>query len=138
MSSGNEEEKKTEEETKPETPTEPENNPDKKLTQSEIETKLKDIFKGLSDSNITILGHYMYKNPSKWRSNDQYFTLDANKIAPEAFASNMRPSTVMFGIIIAVFVILLLGLLWWIISMFIQKNNKNVLNDPSVVNPVFI
>lgn len=117
---------------------EPQPNENKKLTQSEIETKLKIVFKGLSDSNITILGHYMYKHPTKWRSNEQFFAMDANKIAPEAFASSMRPSNVMFGVMIAVFVILLLGLLWWVISMFMQKNNKNVLNDPSVVNPVFI
>lgn len=109
-----------------------------KLTQAEIETKLKATFTGLNDSNITILAHYMYKNPSKWRSDSQYFAEDVNKITPEAFASNNRPSNIMFGVIIAVIVIMLLGLLWWLVSGFMQKNNKNILNDPSVVNPVFI
>lgn len=108
-----------------------------KLTQAEIETKLKTSFTGITDSNITILAHYLYNNPKKWRS-DENFTSDVNKLMSEAFAHSMKPSNVLFGAVLAILVLLLIGLFWWIIQLFIKKNNKNVLNDPSGPNPIFI
>lgn len=109
-----------------------------KFTQKEIETKLKTTFPQLSDANITILGYYLYKYPKKWRQEEEHFQEEVNKLMPEAFAHNMMPSNVLFGAIIVIIIIFLAGLLWWIISLFMRKNHKNVLNDPNVVNPVFI
>lgn len=109
-----------------------------KLSQSDIETLITVHFGDLSKANVTILSHYLYKYPNKWRSDDEYFKQDVNKLMPEAFANNMRPSNVLFGAVIAIFVIFLIGLIWWVISHFINKNNRNVLNDPSIVNPAFI
>lgn len=109
-----------------------------KLTQADIETKLKASFTGINDSNVTILAHYLYKNPKKWRSDDANFVADVNKLIPEAYAHNMKPSNALFGALIAIFIILICGLLWWVITMFVKRNNTNVLNDPSVVNPAFI
>lgn len=111
---------------------------DKVMTQAEIETKLKTSFMGLTDSNITILAHYLHKYPKKWRSDDENFVSDVNKLFPEAFAYNMRPSNALFGAIITIFIVMLIGILWWVITLFMKKNNKNVVNDPSFVNPNFI
>lgn len=108
------------------------------LSEAEIDAKLRASFTGLSDSNITILMHYLYKYPAKWRSEDEFFLEDVNKLLPEAFAYNMRPSNALFGAVITIVIILLIGIVWWIISAFTKKNNKNVLNDPTIVNPAFI
>lgn len=105
-------------------------------TQADIEEKLLQNFSTLEKSNITTLAYYLYKNPSKWA--EETFAADVNKLMPEAFAYNMKPSNALFGAIIAISVMLLIGLIWWVVTIFIKKNNKNVLNDPSVVNPAFI
>lgn len=103
-------------------------------TQSEIETKLKTSFTGLSDANIKILAHYMYLHPKKWRFDDEYFTEDVNKILPEAYAYNLRPSNIFLGAVIALVILLFFGLIWWGVSTLINKNNKNILDDPSSIN----
>lgn len=108
------------------------------LTQVELEAKLKTDFAGLSDSNITILANYLHKNPKKWRSDNQFFVTDVNKLIPEAFAYNMRPSNLLFGAIITILIFMLVGIMWWVITLFIKKNNKNVVNDPGFVNTNFI
>lgn len=110
----------------------------KTMTQTEIEAKLKTSFIGLNDSNVTILAHYMYKYPKKWRSDDENFVADVNKIIPEAFAYNMRPSNALFGAIIAIIVILMIALIGWVVTIVMKKNKSNVLNDPNVANPIFI
>lgn len=111
-----------------------------KLTQKEIETKIKTNFTNISDANVKIIGYYLYKYPSKWNQdgNDTEFMADVNKLMPEAFAHNMMPSNVMFGAVLVIIIMLLAGLMWWVISLFMHKNNKNILNDPNIVNPAFI
>lgn len=108
------------------------------MTQADIEAKIKEKFSGLTDANITTLAHYLYKYPTKWRSADEFFVDDVNKLVPDALAANMRPSNALMGAMIAVFVIMLLALLWWVFTVFLKKNNKNVLADPNIVNPAFI
>lgn len=110
----------------------------KDLSQIDIETKLKESFTGISASNITILAHYMYKNKKKWSADSKNFITDVNKLIPEAYAYNMKTSNVLFGSIITICIILLIGLIWWVISIFIKKNKKNILDDPIIVNPVYI
>lgn len=107
-------------------------------TQTQIEEKLKTNFTGLNDSNITILAHYLYKNPKKWSQDDDKFVNDVNKLIPEAFAHNMMPSNALFGAIIAILVVLLIGLIWWVVTIVVKKNKNAVLPDPSIVNPAFI
>lgn len=113
----------------------PENKP---MTQEEIEKKLKEHFTGFNDANITILAHYMYKFPKKWRNDDENFVADVNKLVPEAFAYNLRPSNALFGAVITVIVFMIIGLIWWVVSAFIKKNKKEVLSDPNFANPSFI
>lgn len=108
------------------------------MTQIQIEDKLKTEFSGFSDSNITILAHYLYKYPTKWRFDDINFKSDVNKLLSEAFTHNTRPSNLLFGAIIAICIIMLCGVLWWIVMLVINRNNKNLLNDPSVINSKFI
>lgn len=108
------------------------------LTQKQIEEKLKTKFQGITDANISILGHYMYNNPKKWKSDDENFLKDANTLMSDAFSSNMRPSNMLFGAVIAIIIIIVIAIIWWAISLFMNKNNKNILNDPSTVNNNFI
>lgn len=108
----------------------------KPMTKEEIEQQLKTNFPNLSEKNRTILINYMLKNTKKWKKEE--FNESVNKLMPEAFASNLRPSNALFGAIIAVIVILLIGVIWWVVSMLVKKNDKNVLNDPTIVNPTFI
>lgn len=108
------------------------------MTQNEIQDRIRGNFINLSDSNVTILSHYLHKYPKKWRADEEYFVDDVNKLIPEAFAYNLRPANALFGAMIAIFIIMLIGVFWWVITLFIKKNNKNVINDPGFVNPNFI
>jgi hypothetical protein len=109
------------------------------LSQAEIETKLKSSFTGISNDNITILSTYMKGEPKKWRiDTDEHFIVDVNKIMPDAFAYNMRPSNMLLGGIIALLIVIIVGALWWIISTFVMKNNKNVIDDPMTANTNYI
>lgn len=110
------------------------------ISQSDIEKKLKANFNAFSDSNLNIIAHYLYNNPQKWSSagDDTKFVEDVNKLLPEAFASDMRPSNAIFGALIAVVVILLVAFIWWMFSSFLKKRNNNILSDPTIVNPTFI
>lgn len=109
------------------------------LSQADIQKKLNDNFTGLSSDNVKILSTYMQKNPKKWKHDtDEQFTKDVNKLMPDAFAYNMRPSNMLLGGIIAILIIVIIGALWWIISMFVTKNNRNVIDDPMSPNTNFI
>lgn len=111
----------------------------KNLTQQQIESKLKGLIIGISDSNITILGHYMYKNPKKWSAKDDAtFKADVNKLIPEAFASNMRTSNMMLGAIFAIIIVTVIALLWWIVSMLVNKNKRIIVGDPTQPSVVLI
>lgn len=108
------------------------------MTQVEIESKLKTHFAKLNNSNVTLLAHYLYKYPQKWRATDDYFVDDVNKLIPEAYAYNMRPSNALFGAIIAILIIMLIGLIWWVVVIAMKKNKNVVLPDPNIINPSFI
>ncbi|WBR61470.1 complex immune system [Drosophila suzukii associated hytrosavirus 1] len=109
---------------------------DTKLSEKDIEKLLKTEFPNLSDANLSTLAHYMYKFPKKWSK--ETLKVDANKLMPEAYAYNMRPSNALFGAIIAIIVILLIGVIWWVVAIFMKKNNKNVLGNPVGVNPEYM
>lgn len=109
---------------------------EEKPTEKELTTKVKEAFPNLSDSNVSIVVHYLNKYPKKWSSDS--FKESVNKILPEAFAYNMRPSNALLGAVIAIVAILLVVIVWWLVSKFIKRNNKNVIEDPTIVNPVFI
>lgn len=114
------------------------NNKDTKLSQKDIEDKLKTTFSGLNDTNIRILAYYLYKYPQKWNPDNLTFAQDVNKLIPEAFAYNLRPSNMLLGAIISIGILLFIGILWWIIMIFINKNNNNLLDDPTVTNITYI
>lgn len=118
------------------TPTQTKTEQTQNQEKDDLTKKVKDNFPGFSDSNISIIVHYLNKYPKKW-SNDS-FKDSVNKILPEAFAYNMRPSNALLGAVIAIVAILLIVVLWWLVGKFIKRNNKNVIEDPTIVNPVFI
>ena len=109
---------------------------DSDTKNDDLEKKIKETFVGMDDSNVTIIAHYLNKYPKKWKS--ETFKDDVNKLLPEAFAYNMRPSNTLMGAVIAVVVILLIAVIWWLVTKFVKRNNNNVIQDPTIVNPIFI
>lgn len=108
------------------------------LDENAIKEKLATTFPALTDANRKILANYLYKNPKKWSEDAEKFKDDVNKLIPEAYAASMRSSFALFGGMIAVAIIMIIGIIWWVITIFMKKNNKNIIDDPETVNSAFV
>lgn len=111
---------------------------EKKMSEKDIAEKLKTNFPNFNETNISILAHYLYNFPDKWSSSDTTFITDINKLMSDAFTYNVRSSNICLGVILAICFSMFFGIIWYIIVMFINRNNNNLLNDPSIVNTNFI
>lgn len=104
-------------------------------TEEKIIAQLGVDFPSLNSDNQKTIAHYMITYPKKWE--DLTFVAAVNKVMPEAFSYTKQPSSVLFGILLSLGVVIIITIVYWIVSSITNKD-KVLLPDPDQVNAIYI